>query len=346
MPCPRGGAREKFSLRALDRTPVHASHPSDQTLQHTPTQPVGPHTVRFTLGARGLVSLASHKLCFTVLARSAMVSSSLGRLAASQAVGAGGWSYAQIVERLSPAVSKFAVGRAELASEGARKRPAGPSQLPATPRRQLAAPPPCCQLNKPRGFTCSTRTAAGGGGRPRQRILRVDHRRAQAPGHGLRHRWVLSWHLPCRALCLALPTLRFVAHGCPTATALLFLACRRGEHGALPPAGGGGHSKAGGADHHGPTKHLPGQQAHGECEVWWGSLRGRVGHGRQRLPRLHRSCRQAALALRWCTAGCTCPAVMHCCSRTAAPAPVDWLACSRRRLKANTACLPARLPAG
>jgi hypothetical protein len=141
MPCPRGGAREKFGLRALDRTPVHASHPCDQTLQHTLTQPVGPHTVRFTLGARGLVSLASHKLCFTVLACSAMVSSSLGRLAASQAVGAGGWSYAQIVERLSPAVSKFAVGRAELASEGAGKRPAPPGRRSCPPPLAASLPP-------------------------------------------------------------------------------------------------------------------------------------------------------------------------------------------------------------
>jgi hypothetical protein len=117
---------KKIGEGALDQTPVHASQPADQALQHTLAQLVGPNTDRLTLGARGLVSLPSRKLCFSVPAGSAMVSSSLGRLAASQAVGAGGWSYAQIVERLSPAVSKFAVGRAEQASEGARKRPADP----------------------------------------------------------------------------------------------------------------------------------------------------------------------------------------------------------------------------
>lgn len=48
-----------------------------------------------------------------------MVSSSLLRLgakAAGEAVGVGGWSYAKIVEHLSPAVSKFSVSEAGIMS--------------------------------------------------------------------------------------------------------------------------------------------------------------------------------------------------------------------------------------
>jgi hypothetical protein len=146
----------------------------------------------------------AHFLCKSLLLgslqRRPMVSGSLARQGAKavgEAVGAGGWSYEQIIKHLSPAVSKFSVRYDTMPA---------PSSLTSTGEEHAAG----ATLGKwdgqqalpPLPSTAAAQTflrllahfgmhAARGGG-PGQRILCMDHRRAEAPGLCLRHRWVFA----------------------------------------------------------------------------------------------------------------------------------------------------------
>lgn len=146
----------------------------------------------------------------------AMVGSSLARLAAQAAggsVGAGGWSFAQIAERLSPAVSKFNVSRAaRSARAGTRRRR----------RRHRCCRPLAAGADRPAhpALPAVPCHPAGRGGRPRRGLLRVDHRRAALPGLCLRHR---------RAVHRALPPARHGRGAAAGGTGT----CRRGRRGSL-----------------------------------------------------------------------------------------------------------------
>lgn len=241
-----------------------------------------------------------------------MVSGSLSRLA-GEAVGAAGWSFPQIAQRLSPAVSKFQVSRALNPKAGNLPEMCRVGGAGAVGSPQLLVIPLCCclvlhlllqEVVADRASGCYVWTTdgrkhldfasgIGGWGAAGPAAFWCFGAQGMAgwlagqPGAPCCLACLLNTATSdtgrfsvrcCCCCCIKHMGARFQLHWRPSAPPAL-LSRRRVEHGALPPTRGVRHPAAGRGDHHGTAEHPARQQGHGgRCRGCCGPLPRAVRH--------------------------------------------------------------------